>query len=218
MNDFSFSTAALASVADDSWQLRTARILAPAPEAGAGRYRISRPGGEASALRAAGCLLEPAPGDLVLIAVGETEDPYILNVLTRASAAPCTLAALDGGPIALKGARIDLTAGTGLSLTAPQLAVTTDEAAVAFRKASLVGKGVFAALDRIETVAQEVMAFAHRSVETIGTLVRRVQNQEVTSARQVVQQVDETLTIQATHAAIVARDQMRIDGERITMG
>lgn len=218
MNDLSFSTAVLASQADDTWLLRTAHIVGPDPEGGAGRFCVRRGEANGKTVRAASCLVLPEPGDLVLIAEAETGESYILSILTRSAAIPCAVTAADGGAIAVTGTRVDLAATAGVTVSAPQLAVSADETTVSFRTATLIGKTVFGALDRIETAVQEAVSFAQRSVETIGTLVRRVQGQETTSARQVVQRVDETLTIQATHAAIVARDQMRIDGERITMG
>ncbi len=130
-----------------------------------GGFAILRQGREAFAQRAFSCLVEPEPGDRVLIGqVGE--EVFILAVLSRPGAAPMRLALPDGARIAARDGRLSLEAGTlAMEAEATVLSTRMLDVAAARTDARLGRIGLLA--EAIETVAQRIVGRFRRSYRVV---------------------------------------------------
>jgi hypothetical protein len=146
--------------ADGGTTLRGARVLARANDG----FTVLRDGAAAPALRAFACLVEPEPGDLVL--VGDAEGAcFILSVLARRGDAPMRVALPDGA--AIGGAGALAIAAEALDLRAARMTVAAQEVEVAAaRTAASLGRATLLA-EAIETLAQRIVGRFRRSVRVV---------------------------------------------------
>jgi hypothetical protein len=128
-------------------------------------FAILRQGQEMPAQRAFSCLVEPEPGDRVLI--GRVEDEvFILAVLSRPGAAPMRLDLPDGARIVAEGGRLHLGAGTlAMEAEATLLATGTLDVAATRADARLGRAGLLA--ETIETIAQRIVGRFRRSYRVV---------------------------------------------------
>jgi hypothetical protein len=127
-------------------------------------FSVLREGQAEPALRAFACLVEPEPGDLVLVAPAEGAC-FILAVLARRSDAPMRLALPEGASIGAPG-RLGLAADT-LDLQAGQTRLTTQGLdVVAGRTEASLGRVALLA-EAIETLAQRIVGRFRRSIRVV---------------------------------------------------
>lgn len=173
-------------------------------------YRLSLEGAEAVAKRAASCLVEPESGDLVLASLPRGGEGHVLAVLERR----------EGTPV-----RLSVEGATSVSVAGPTLALEAEDLQLKGRRTSLVGEEVTLVgrawklfMESVETVAQRVTLRADHRSESLGSSTRRVEGVDSTIAENSVHEVKQTLSIQAEHALVTTRGDMRLDGKRINMG
>ncbi len=171
---------------------------------GAGAVRVDAGGGEVSALRAVSCLVEPAPGDTVLLARAG-DRAFVLAVLerpVRPGEAPPARRIASAGPIEIEAPEVTVRAGT-LSLVG--------------RTVSLAGRlftAVFRQSRRI-TGREEVRAVT-RTVRA-DTQVVRVDGAERDHYGVHAIRVDGAATHAAQSTFFRAEADIRFDGERFTL-
>ncbi|MGB1111309.1 MAG: DUF3540 domain-containing protein [Gammaproteobacteria bacterium] len=179
-------------------QLEAATITGRSEE----HWTLEMNGNVFTARRAADCLLEPEPGDRVLIvSLGRTS--YILSVLERANPA--------AGTISLEG---------DMHLLSRSGDVTLSGSAVELRGETLKATG--ATLEsRIGTVrhtGDRVEAIFETLIQRCRNAMRWVEDTEMASMGNVIQQVRKMLNLRSENAIITARKDIKVDGERIHMG
>lgn len=201
------------SVPLDGGRLVAARVVAASGE----RFVIQDEAGAREASRAVSCLVKPQPDDEVLVVTLERRT-MILAVLSRAGLGDATLSLPDtAANLAISAPRLDLDASARLGLSAPEVAVTsrrfhlvTDVLTQISRLASVIGEALTTVVGRQSTVAQRVELTAqdrHAAVagidsERIGTHVSQT----------------ELTTVSAAVETHLARDDIRLDAKRVTIG
>jgi hypothetical protein len=118
--------------------------------------------GEAlAARRAYSCLVQPEPGDVVLLgrAAGRT---YVLAVLERTGAAPMRVALPDGATLASDDGRLNLAATTMVLEAATTQVATGTLGVTAARTQARLG-AVSAIAEAIETIATRIIGRFRRS-------------------------------------------------------
>lgn len=194
-------------------QLGTARVLAITGE----RCVVQDEAGTREAARAVSCLIQPQPEDEVLI-VASGPRVFILAVLARAGLGDATLALPDrAASLAIAAPSIALNATARLRLEAPEVAVTSrrfhlvaDVLTQVSRLASVVGEALTTVVGRQSTVAQRIevtsqernTAIAGIDSERIGTHLSQT----------------ELTTVSAAIETHLARDDIRLDAKRVTIG
>lgn len=194
-------------------RLSSARVLAATGE----RCLVQDEAGTRDAFRAVSCLIQPQLDDEVLI-VASGRRVFILAVLTRAGLGDVTLALPDrAASLAIAAPSITLNATARLGLEAPEVAVTsrrfhlvTDVLTQISRLASVVGEALTTVVGRQSTVAQRIevtsqernTAIAGIDAERIGTHVSQT----------------ELTTVCAAVETHLARDDIRLDAKRVTIG
>lgn len=194
-------------------RLNSARVLAVTGE----RFLVQDEAGTREASRAVSCLIQPQAEDEVLVATAARRI-FIVAVLTRAGLGDATLALPDpAASLAIAAPSIALNATARLGLEAPEVAVTsrrfhlvTDVLTQISRLATVVGEALTTVVGRQSTVAQRIevtsqernTAIAGIDSERIGTHLSQT----------------ELTTVSATVETHLARDDIRLDAKRVTIG
>lgn len=170
---------------------------------------VRQEGRSLPARRAFSCLVEPEPGDLVLLGGGGTE-PYVLAVLERPGAAPMRLALPDGATVAADGGRLNLAAET-LVLAARQGEVAVDALGVTTNRTE-------ARLGRISLVAEAIETLAQRIIGRFRRSYRFVEEGEQLRARDIDQRASGNFHMKGDTITAQAGLVVKIDGAQIHMG
>ena len=168
--------------------------------------------------RAFSCLIAPAEGDSVLVAEIDGA-AVVLAVLKRPGLGDATLSVPDAaGAITVRAQALNLEAATSIAVRAPNITMTgtgmrfvADTIGWLGRSLSVVAERLHRSVDRDETIARQIATrAAHRT-----TVVDAVDTEKVGTK---MTSVDTVATTTAEAAVIFTREDLRLDGKRITMG
>ncbi|MBR0681733.1 DUF3540 domain-containing protein [Roseomonas eburnea] len=172
-------------------------------------FAVRLEGREAPARRAFSCLVEPEPGDIVLLGrAGSVR--YILAVLERPGAAPMRLALPDGATLAADGGRLNLSAGT-LVMEAETTQLATKALGVTARKAD-------ANLGRASLVAEAIESLAERIIGRFRRSYRFIEESEQLRARDIDQRASGHLHLRGETANLQAGVLVKLHGSQIHLG
>ena len=149
--------------------------------------------GRRACRRAAACLLEPQPGDTVLCYTGDDGCAYVLSVLERACPERALLSVAGANAVGLHARRLDLSASRNLRLS------------------TLRHMQINAALGTLQVNARDLFTTVSNS------LVQAAQNY-IGKMTQYSLRAAGLLRQHGRHQVVTADQDVRIDGERITMG
>ncbi|BDG72352.1 DUF3540 domain-containing protein [Roseomonas fluvialis] len=170
---------------------------------------VLQDGREEAARRAFSCLVEPEPGDVVLVAQGAAS-PYILAVLERRGTAAMRLALPDGATVAADGGRLNLSAET-LVMQAATTQVATQTLGVAATQTE-------ARLGRVSAIAEAIETIATRIIGRFRRSYRFVEEGEHLRARDIDQRASGHMTLKGDTTTLQAGLVVKIDGAQIHMG
>lgn len=170
-------------------------------------YTIAQDG--APARRAYSCLVEPEPGDVVLVARAGTS-PYILAVLERPGGAPMRLAVPDGATLAADGGHLTIAAET--------LVLKAEEGQVAMGRLGVAAARTDAQLGRVGIVAEAIETLAQRIIGRFRRSYRFVEESEHLRARDIDQRASGHLGLKGDTATLQGGIVVKVDGAQIHMG
>lgn len=183
---------------------------------------ILEEGGEVIARRAASCLLQPEPGDRVLVAF--VAEPWILAVLERDESRPAEIA-FEGDAVVRSRGRLDLRApevqvsgGGRLNLAARKIGLQGGAAEIAVDRLEARGRAATGSFDEVSLVARLCDRVAERVTERAARVFRFVSELEQLRARRFDHRAETSAQIQAEQLAVVARQVAKIDGEQVHIG
>lgn len=193
-------------------QLQVARVLALAP------LTVVLDERDVPAARAFSCLVEPAVGDRVLVArVGA--DVFILSVLDRLVADGARVGVPGAGALTLAAPDLTLEAARRLVLSGGEDAVVRSErVSIQARTVSLVGRMLSIIMDQVRSVVRRDETMADTVVVQAGERTTLVRGADVAQAGTLVQQVETVSSSSAATTVIVAREDVRVDAKRVTVG
>lgn len=159
--------------------------------------------------RATSCVVEPAPGDTVLVA--ETDaGAFVLAILARSVDIPAVISVPDTPEATLAQDR--------LSVRCDELTVDATSTTVRSRIARVAGRTLNAVAERLDVVARTLRRSADHDFSHARTATRTVEGAETVTAGELMLEA-RTALAQRGHIVLVdAREDVRINGERITMG
>lgn len=176
--------------------LRTGKVLARRRSE---RWLLETPAGKVTATRAAGCLLEPGIGDLLLVAVAEDGRWFILQVLERGDAArPARLLAPE---------KSVLLAGDG----AGELSLRAGE--VAFEGRTLTSR-----FDRIVTVARSAETRVERWLLECKRAYERATELRESRLGRLRCLVGGLLSLRGAAVDVTAERKLKLDGDSVDVG
>lgn len=171
---------------------------------------------------AAGCLLEPASGDLVLMS-RQGQTCFILTVLEQA-AREGTIRyrgelSIDTDQLVLRGRRrVHLVSEDRVQTDAPTMAMNGDSALLTWRRLDLTAEEGVARIERVRVISGVAELFSKRIFQCARQVIRRVEDVETLHVGQLVQHVRKGLTTRAHRVSLTSRKDMQVKGERIHMG
>jgi hypothetical protein len=194
--------------------LEYARILAIRD----GQCVLATPRGELLARRAAGCLLAPLAGDLVLASVDGAGTAFVLSVLDRRSESPGRLD-YPGDLILQATGDLRLDAGGDASLSATEtLTLAGKQGEAAFGTVSILAKAARVQLRTLSMMAQAVEQCVSRLTQRLTNSVRLVAEHEEVQAQSARYCVEDSLTMHAKNAQHIAEEVIKIDGGQVHLG
>jgi hypothetical protein len=160
--------------------------------------------------RAASCLLQPSPGDTVLVAGPHRDQLYLIAVVTQADASQSRIVTDGDLTISSRQGRIALDAPT---LTLQAQKARLDIADMDYRGAEV----------RVTTL---VARFVGRTLETVldrlsvltRSSFRLTEEVEQVRAGQIDMQASETLRLHAKNTLVTSKALVKVDAEQIHMG
>lgn len=171
---------------------------------------ILRHGRQEAAQRAFSCLVEPAPGDLVL--VGEAEgQAFILAVLARPGDAPMRVAMPDGATIGAPG-------DGRLAIDAGSIALRADSTDVTTRSLDVTAGRTAASLGRLSLLAETIETLAQRIVGRFRRSIRIIEESEQLRAREIDQRASGHLQMRGDAVTMQGRALVKLRADQIHLG
>ncbi len=182
--------------------------------------------GEVSAVRAASCLLEPASGDKVLLAVDIHGGAYVLAVLERDESLAAELAVDGDARLTARGGSLTLTAerdlalacGDTLSAVADSVTVHAGRGAAVIERLSVVGRSLKTRFKRVKSVAQSVDLACRSYTQRLTESFRFVKEHDEVQAGSQRVLVEELMALHAKNHSVMAEEQVVINAEQIHLG
>ena len=167
--------------------------------------------GESHAARqAASCLLSPQRGDVVLCA-GTRLGIHVLHVLERESS--------DHANVSVPGARRMVLEQPALVLHAEELEATATRARAHVDRLHLLSRAVSVVAGGLDLVAGRLKRVAGLETTSVRDSVRAVRNTDTVRAAHVLHEATEVMSLRSGGVTLVeARGDVRVNGERISMG
>ncbi len=173
--------------------------------------------GPATVTRAASCLVAPEPGDTVLLCRAGP-DTFVLAVLVRAQPSALAVTPADCDELVVGADVVRLAAGRELQAAAPSVSVQTRTANLVAEVATLLGRLMTVAGQRLRITVQSQETAAVTQSSKVGTRVSIVEGSDIQEAAAVSQRVSGTLTSHAGVAVLTAATDIRLDAQRVSVG
>lgn len=176
------------------------------------------------ARRAASCLMEVAPGDVVL-AVAHGRQAWVIEVLERGGQGRPVLRCEEGLELAageqglrVSGKRLEFAASEEIATTSPSWTLSTQAAQIHAARLSVVSRAVSGALGRLRLAAAVVESAVGRLTQRAKTAFRAVEGLDRVQAGKMRVEVRDDWTLRATDMQVKAEEKVRLDGKKIDLG
>lgn len=209
-----------AQVCEEKVLQEYARVLEKTGEV----FRVDAAGSLFSVQRALSCVVEPQPGDRVLICYSGFEPGYILAVLERQENAvrmqfPGDVEIVsETGRVGISSAQgIDLT-GAEVALVASQLDVTATQGNLHMEQLSFGGSLYQGSVKAIKLFAETLESISDRIFAKTRTSQRVVDELEQLQAGRINYKAEQSLQLRGSFTQLTAREDVHIDGSRVNIG
>jgi hypothetical protein len=182
------------------------------------------PGTTIRARRAAGCLLRPEPGDLVLASFQPGGEAYVLCVLERTGdaatldLAPEVAVTARSGRLELTGLEVALKAGVAVQVAAPALQVDGTTGVARFQDFTCTAGSLTARAGALRLLGQTLETVFDRLVQRVRLSLRWVSELDRLEAGRSHTAVADRCTLRAGSVSLLAEDEVKVDGKRINLG
>jgi hypothetical protein len=164
-----------------------------------------------------GCLVQPIPGDRVLVARGP-QGPFVISVLERLVPDRATLALPSRGALAIEAEGVAVSTRNEFTVDARELTMrgkkftlVADTATLLGRLSNWIAESLRVSAKSLETVADTLSA---KAIDRVAI----VENVDVLKARSVSHTIEEVATTTAPAVVIATTEDLRLDGKRVTVG
>lgn len=183
-------------------------------------------GVEYRAERAASCLLKPASGDEVLVALLPDRRAFVLAVLTRPEARGTELRVEGDLRLRADGGKVEVSSSEGVTMATPRditmvggsVSVRALAATLASETMTLVGKAVVGELDKVKVVARTLDTIVDRFTQRAKRAIRIVEESDHLRAERIDYTAEKSVTVHGDNALVTARQLVKIDGAQIHLG
>lgn len=179
-----------------------------------------------TAARARSCLVEPTPGDTVIVAVAGTGRAWVLAVLEGADEGRTRLAVEGDLEISLKQGRFTVTAtegvgvvsGKDVSVVSGKVEVNAVEGGVVLEKLTFVARSVLSEMGHLRSIAATVDRVAERVMERVKRSYRTVEEIDRVDAGQIDYSAQRVMSLRAQNTVMTAEQLVKVDGAQIHVG
>jgi Protein of unknown function (DUF3540) len=183
-----------------------------------GKFVVETDSGEYRAKRALSCLVEPAAGDLVLVASHPSGASYVLAVLEREAGAPTRLTVEGDLDVCLAAGKFTVAAREGVGLaSAKDVSVASASVSVTTGEMSFFGKVVRAEIAKVKLLAQSLDSVLERVSMRVKRSYRKVEEFEQLRTARLDYVVENEMSLHAENAIISAEEVVKIDAEQIRL-
>lgn len=175
------------------------------------------------ARQAAGCLVEPGPGDVVLILRQNAGVNYVLNVLEkkdpgRALRFPGDLALdVSQGRCTLQAQDLDMTGLRSTALRGREVTLAGQEGRLRFVGLDVLARTLEARIQDIQSLGEKIQIAASNLTSRLGRVLR-LTGHELHRAKSVRTEVEQRFAVQAKQVSVLAEEEVCVDGEKIHLG
>ena len=113
---------------------------------------------------------------------------------------------------------VEIVAGRKVTLKAPDVSLTSERAKMLVGEAELRGIRVTAAVEQVFVVAERLEQVASSVFQRAKRVMRHVEDLEQLTAGRVRTIVEGAYSVKSERASIQAKDEVKIDGERVHLG
>ncbi|VBB46662.1 conserved hypothetical protein [uncultured Desulfatiglans sp.] len=178
------------------------------------------------ASQAVGCLIRPQPGDKVLVCSDSDGAAYILAVLERRPDEgleirfdrPAAIRVSRGRLSLVSQEGIDLGANQDIQLTASALEVHAARGKVIMERAAFLGSFLEVQAARVRLLAGILESVAERLTQKIKRSYRVIEESEHVKAGSLDYFARKWLSFKGRYTLLTAREDVKVDGERIHIG
>lgn len=169
------------------------------------------------ARQALSCLLVPEAGDRVLVARADGE-VFVLAVLDRLLPDAMALAVPGARRVVLAAPDVAIQGAERLTLQGREATVDGETVRVLATSFSLVGRVAAFIADLLRTTARRSETVADAVAVQAGERTTRITGADVSEVGTLVRNVDQ-VSVETAHSAVVsAKEDLRFDGTRVTVG
>jgi hypothetical protein len=193
-----------------------------------GAELVVRAGGDAHrARRSKGCLVEPARGDVVLLARSEHHGAYVLSVLESPDDQGKSVVSVDGdltlrsksGKVAVVGTDgVSVTSGREVSVDAPEIVASAMKATVFADSLSYLGRQLDAQVERVRAVGHAIESAFDVLTSKVKHSYRTIEETEHVKAKEMHVRASATLNMHGKNSLVTAEKLVKLDGEQIHLG
>jgi hypothetical protein len=182
---------------------------------------------EVRAKRAASCLLDPVPGDVVLVAAADHDGPaYVLAVLEREAGTPGDIVADGDLAIRLPSGSLSLVAADGVQIVSSKevgvvsgaIRLNAVDGSVALERLSFVGKLLRAEIGKAKVFGETLDSVLERVSQRVKRSYRIVEEHDHVRAEQIDYAAKKRLGLHGETALITAETLAKVEGDQIHLG
>ena len=180
------------------------------------------------ARRGVSCLVAPALGDMVLVALSSDGRCWVLAVLERPDRQDERVEISVDGDLDIRsaGGRLGLSATEGMSLVsghdvavvAGSVAVNAVEGSVVVERLRLLGGLLQTEVERVKTLAKSIDLVLDRFSQRVKRSYRQVEELDQLRAERIDHVASGTMSLRGDNALMTARKLAKIDGEQVHLG
>jgi hypothetical protein len=167
------------------------------------------------ARKADGCLVTPEVGDLVLVAEGGKEGPFVLSVIMKGRAESRLVL---NGEVEVQAESFVLKARGRVGVEAPEIAFTGVRGEARFLTFAFLVGVCKAEIQKVTTVIQSLDSVTDRLTQRIRNSFRWVENLEQVHAGRIRSIVKQRFSIKARHVSVQAEEEVTVDGRKVLLG
>ena len=176
--------------------------------------------------RAASCLLQPQPGDTVLLSGPDARRVYLIAVIEQADASVSRIEvsgdlrlAAPAGAIAIESAAdLRLHSASKLEMKGARWALQAQEAQCDVSEMRYTGQALDATVGRLRLVGQVFESVADRVMQIARNALRFVDGVEQVRVGHLDLRAKETAIIHGRHVVVTGKELMKVDAGQIHMG
>lgn len=194
--------------------------------AAAGALQVAISGVAHEARRAASCLLEPEPGDLVLVTLVPGRGCYVLAVLERQEAARGRLVHMGDLELQLPAGRLTVAATQGMSVVSGKdvscvtgtLHAHAAEAEIFLERSSFLGRLARVEVETVKVLGRFFDSVLERFSQRVRRSFRKVEELDQVRAEHLDYTANQTASVRGHNTLLTAEQLVKLDGDQVHLG